>query len=157
MEPMIQKMIDDEAIEQLLLKEKEERLLAQKIEQERIEKLQEEVRECQEKNGPCPSRPESELKQIAIALQAGHIFTNRHMSEYDQKNLGMVFMILLFMDQKDFYIPTSIGLVYEYYSKAMQRSVNGMPMFTSCHFLNIKDTEYVFNKAKEIDAMLKNI
>jgi len=49
MEPMIQKMIDEEADEQLLLKKEEERLLAEQIETERIEILEKEIRECQEK------------------------------------------------------------------------------------------------------------
>jgi len=120
-------------------------------------KLNEEIKAAQQLNGPCPSRPEEELKQLARDLQAGHIFTDRHMSEWDRKNIGMVFMVIMFMDQKDFYIPESIGMIYEYMSKAMPRGINGMPTFTSVHFLNVDDTNYVLNKAKEIDEMLKNI
>ena len=155
MEPLRHIIEEEESAEQLLLKEAEEKLINDEIEAERQKRLEQEIRESQEKNGPVPSRPESELKQIAIDLQASHIFTDRHMNEHDRKNLGMVFMVIMFMDAKDFYIPESIGMVYEYMSKAMPRSINGMPMFTSIHFLNIEDTDYVFQKAKEIDNMLK--
>jgi len=157
MEPMMQTVINHDTSTQLLLKENEKKILNDKIEEEKLKKLETEIYDSQQKNGLCPSRPESELKQIAIDLQVGHIFSDRHMNEYDRKNLGMVFMVILFMDPKDFYIPTSIGLVYEYMSKAMPRGVNGMPMFTSCHFLNVEDTNYVFAKAKEIDILLSQI
>lgn len=147
-----------EKAEQARLKIEEEIRLA---EEEQARQLAEEeawkieVRACQEKNGPCPSRTSEDLKQIAIDLQAGRIFTNRHIP--NPNDIGMVFMVLMFMDQKDQYIPESIGLVFEYYSKAMPRSINGMPMFTSMHYLNIEDTTYVFNKAKEIDNLLKTV
>lgn len=38
----------------------------------------------------------------------------------------------------------SIGLVYEYLDKAGPMSVNGMPNFFSCRFLNIEDTKKMF-------------
>jgi hypothetical protein len=131
--------------------------VSEQEEYEQQQKLLEEIKAAQQLNGPVPSRPIEDLKQIARDLQAGHIFTDRHMNEHDRRNVGMVFMVLMFMDAKDQYIPESIGMVYEYMSKAMPRSINGMPMFTSMHYLNIEDTNYVFQKAREIEEMLKNI
>ena len=46
---------------------------------------------------------------------------------------------------KEDFLP-SIGLVYEYYStdgnhNTFPRSLNGMPLFHSCRFLNLEDTD----------------
>jgi hypothetical protein len=153
MEPLIPKLEKEEKAEE----DEQNRILEEQEEREQQQRVLEEIKAAQQLNGPCPSRPEEELKQIARDLQAGHIFTDKHMSEYDQKNLGMVFMVLMFMDPRDFYIPETIGMIYEHMSQAMPRSINGMPMFTSLHYLNVEDTKYVLNKAKEIDEMLKNI
>ncbi len=44
--------------------------------------------------------------------------------------------------RKDYF--SSIGLIYEYYDKAMPMGINGYPIFGSCRFLSKEDTEKMF-------------
>lgn len=104
-----------------------------------------------------PSRSEEEIKQIATDLFHNRIFTSQHLNQ-DAHMINQVFMVLLFM--KNDQIPTNLGMIYEYEDKAMPRSINGYPIFMSCHFLNTDDTEKVFsiyNKLKTSeDKVLKS-
>jgi hypothetical protein len=51
-------------------------------------------------------------------------------------------MVLSLMDQKDIdeLKKDPPGLIFEYFSKAGPRSINGMPMFVSCQMLSKEDT-----------------
>ena len=118
------------------------------------------------------SKPERELKDIAISLFNGEIYTSFSINENERHHMSQVFMPLLFMGPrepftgdvdvarlranriwellekddeektyKEEFLP-SIGLVYEYFSAGTApRCINGMPIFFSCRFLNLEDTD----------------
>lgn len=92
-----------------------------------------------------PSQPLDELKKIAVGINAGTIFTDRHVK--NSTDFHLVFMVLMFMDkqaQKEF-TASKPGMIYEWYHKAGPRTVNGMPMFTSCNLLNLDDAKKVWD------------
>lgn len=90
-----------------------------------------------------PNQSPERLAEIAADIHKGLIFTDRHCPT--PNDVCNVFMILLLMEKKDFeeLKVNPPGLIYEYYAKAMPRSINGLPCFFSCHFLNQADTDKV--------------
>jgi hypothetical protein len=91
-----------------------------------------------------PPRTDDELKQIALDLHQGRIFTDRHCP--DPETFRMVFMLFVFMTEEhlDQLKADPPGLIFEYLDQAGPRSVNGMPSFFSCQMLNKADTDRVF-------------
>lgn len=96
-----------------------------------------------------------ELLKVAQGIKNNLIFTDRHIQR--DSDISMVFMVLLFMEKKAIKQLKDAGCIYEYYAKAGPRSVNGMPMFTSCHILNKKDAEFVWQKVKELEEAEKKV
>lgn len=102
-------------------------------------------------------KTDEEIKTLAIDLQAGKIYTDRHVK--NPSELGMVFMAIALgalsgWTEEDI---KKLGLVYEYISEAGPRGVNGHPCFMSHRILSIEDAEKVFTKAREIDDLLKKL
>ncbi len=81
------------------------------------------------------------LKKWIEDFSANRIFTSAHLGK--DRDLGMVFTPLMFGALKDVSQEqlADVGLVWEYMDKASSRSVNGLPMFFSCHFMHQKDWE----------------
>ena len=96
------------------------------------------------------NRPVDELKKLAVGIQKGQVFTDRHVGNL--RDLGMVFWPLLFMDEKTRknHAKMKPEMVYEWIDKAGPRCCNGMPMFMSCGLLNKHDAELVW---KMVDAL----
>jgi len=99
-----------------------------------------------------PKKTELELKQIALDINKGLIYTDRHIpkSELEHGALGSVFIPLLFIDQDTRDTLKDVGMIYEYLSEAGPRSCNGMPGFFSFHFLDKEDTLKVLTLVKEL-------
>jgi len=91
---------------------------------------------------------EDELKRFVMGVCDNNVFTNRHMSEHEVRHIGMVFMPLALGYLSHPHIPDSykdsLGCIYEYNSEAGPRSVNGMPCFFSCRFLNKDQAQRAF-------------
>lgn len=83
-------------------------------------------------------KSDEELKRVALGILSGTIFTSQGLGEHE---LPLVFMVLGFMDQDslDRMKEAEITLLYEDISKAGPRSINSMPMFSSCHQLSRSD------------------
>ena len=93
---------------------------------------------------------DDELKELAIGIHAGSIFTDRHL--HDQSALPMVFMPLVLGALKDKSVDDikSIGLIYERIDAAGPRSINGYPCFTSMRLLDKPDTKRVFEMIQKL-------
>lgn len=87
-----------------------------------------------------PGKTDEELRQIAVDIYDGKIFTSQHLSESEQNLMPMVFMPLALMDRETFKSLSEVGMVYEYLDKAGPRSVNGCPSFFSMHTLTSDET-----------------
>ena len=105
------------------------------------------------------NRPESEIKEIARDMHRGLIFTDRHIKSADERLLGTIFMILSLMDKKGMekMMKDPPGMVYEYFSKAGPRGVNGYPCFTSMNILSIDDTKKVFELIQKLEKSEKEV
>lgn len=99
-------------------------------------------------------KTEAELEQLAQDLVAGRVFHSSMVA--DPKMLGMVFMVLSFLDreQAEALQAADIASFYEYLDKAGPRSVNGMPCFFSHQSLDLHDTKELFKRAMEVEAFL---
>jgi hypothetical protein len=92
-------------------------------------------------------KTDEELKRIAIDLYDGKIFSDRHFRspEEAQSFFGLVFMVFSLTNMK----LKNIAFVYEYFSAAGPRGINGYPIFTSCRYLNKSDTKKMFGFFEE--------
>lgn len=97
------------------------------------------------------NRDKTELKQIAIDILAGRIFTDRDVPEsLDIENCFMI-LILLKSEQVRELSADPPGLIYEYVSEAIKgRTINGMPIFFSMRMINQHDTKIVFDYCKRL-------
>lgn len=96
-------------------------------------------------------KTDDELRQLAMDIVDNKVFTDRHMQEHEAHMLGQVFMPIIFMDQEQSKaVFEDVGMVYEYYSEAGPRSVNGLPMFMSVRFLSNEETNRIAPMIKEI-------
>lgn len=87
-----------------------------------------------------PPRPDEELKQIAVDLHAGKIYTSQHLK--DPNLMGSVFMPLALMSLEDHIrlIANGETVMFEYMHKAGPLMVNDHPGFFSMQCLT--DTEW---------------
>ena len=88
------------------------------------------------------NRSEEQLKQIAMDLYHGHIFTDR-MLEPHHGPIFMTFLPLIAMPNtryREAYYK-DLGLLFEYYSVRGPMSHNGVPTFFSVRRLDVNDYE----------------
>lgn len=92
-----------------------------------------------------PKMTDDQIRQFVNDLCEDRIFTDRHLHPRDSNLLSMIFMPLalgLFKDHsKEEIEKLQIGGFWEYYEKAGPRSINGYPIFFSCHIIGQKDLE----------------
>lgn len=88
-----------------------------------------------------PDLPDEELAQFVLDFCDNRIFTSAQVPEAQILCVGTVFLPLLFLDISGWFDcdVKRVGLVWEYYGKALPRSINGMPIFGSCHLLSAPD------------------
>lgn len=104
-----------------------------------------------------PNRSTTELKKIAMDMSDNLIFTSLQIPEHSMSLLGMIFMPILFGGAGDI-DPNDIGMIYEYYSKAGPRCINGFPTFISCSVINKADSHKIveyYEKFQEIKGQAK--
>lgn len=106
------------------------------------------------KRKPKRMKTDEELYQIATDMLEDKVFTSYQIPEYALSNLTMIFMPLLFMDekQKKAMKRHKASMFYEYYTEAGNRSVNGYPIFMSMRYINIDDStrlREIYEKIKE--------
>lgn len=103
------------------------------------------------------NRTDEEVKQIALDLHRGKIFTDRHISDDDDGfKLERVFFVLgmLKPEQMDAIKADPPGLIFEYIEKAGPRGFGNLPMFFSMQMLSQEDTTKMFaiyNKLREAE------
>lgn len=83
------------------------------------------------------------LRQLAADIADDKIFTHRHIPEGQSEMVPRVFMPIALGAFKD--TPQeeleNIGLIYEYYSAAGPRGINGYPCFFSFRTLTVEETK----------------
>jgi hypothetical protein len=81
------------------------------------------------------SKTEQELKQLALDVVEGKVFTDRHCSSFDEALRSFMIIRLMSKEQLEELMAKEPVMFYEYYSKAGPLSINGMPSFFSINFL----------------------
>lgn len=88
-----------------------------------------------EKEEQPPARlPEAELRQLALDVADGKVYTDRH-GEDAIESFRMLFAL---MSGRPKHLE-QWGMVYEYLDKAGSRAINGRPSFFSCKILHVDD------------------
>lgn len=97
-----------------------------------------------------------ELRQIALDLADGKIFSDRHLGDQSHM-IGSVFMPVIlgaFSDlTKEEIDSGKVSFLYEYLSEAGPMAVNGFPTFFSVKYLNKEETEIMFDYFNKWSAL----
>lgn len=103
-----------------------------------------------------PKHTDDELREIAVGINSGTIFTDRHIKP---EEASMIFMPLLFMTNKQRaeLKKDKPGLFFQHLSEAGPRAINGYPMFTSMHVLNQEETKRVFDMVAKLREVVKTL
>lgn len=92
-----------------------------------------------------PRQTEEKLREFVDDFVSNRIFTSAHLRDGEENMLPMIFMPLALgcfsTVQPD--TLSQVGVLYEEYSKASPRSINGRPMFISFKMLHIDDWKRV--------------
>jgi len=104
-------------------------------------------------------RTDEELKQLAKDMLADKIFTNAHIREGDDKLLGSIFMPIMLMDQeqRDKLEAENVNLLFEYYTEAGPRSINGYPSFMTMKYMTKDEWEKVYNYHEKMKTALDEV
>lgn len=84
-------------------------------------------------------RSEEELRKLAADIIDGVVFTDRHIRKQDRDMFGTIFLPVSLGDSRVHMTLQSSGMIYEYWSEALPRGVNGYPMFMGFHAVLKKD------------------
>lgn len=96
---------------------------------------------------------EEELRKLAVDYVEGKIFTTFHFNKHDIESgdmVGLVFMPLLLGGAS---FAHDAWMLYEYYSEAGPRSINGYPIFFSMRKVIQKDAPAFRLYVKEYEEM----
>jgi hypothetical protein len=102
-------------------------------------------------------KTDEELKELALGLDHGRYFSSAHCRK--PEDVGLVFLPLAMADDAltaDLQ-RMEVTFVYEDLSKALPRSINGMPMFLSMQFLNKADHQRLRTIKQKIEEALKTL
>lgn len=113
---------------------------------------------------------DEEVKEFALGIYRGDIFTELHLHEHDRTNpsiVNMVFMGLAMSipemgpEERGAFEKSPPGMIYARYrvngrDNTFPRSVNGYPIFNACSFLSREDTDRVNDKYNEIVKALES-
>ncbi len=101
------------------------------------------------------TKTKEEIRQLALDNMAGQVFASWQMREHEKNHMSMVFLPLIAIN--DFHIKSwerdGIIHLYGHMKDAINRSINGMPIFYSCYEINQSDLERVFKMQRLIEAL----
>jgi hypothetical protein len=100
--------------------------------------------------------PDAELKELAMAMRAGTVFSSDHLRANQGNMLGSVFMPLM-LGGRNMHRNIAIHditLFYEELSQASPRAINGLPCFTSVRLLCRTEHQRLRDKIQAIEKAL---
>ena len=105
-----------------------------------------------------PDHTDAELRELALQIRAGTVFTDRSIPEDQLESmLPMVFMPLGLMakDELDRLREDGPYMLYEHISAAGPRSMNGCPMFFSFRYLRKAEVERLQVYFDRLDRLVR--
>jgi len=102
-------------------------------------------------------KTDEEIKALAMDLVKERIFTSSHLRNPEETS--MVFLPLSFTAPADIKELKRLeaSLLYEYWEKALPRSVNGLHMFGSLNWLDKKDHQRLTEQYKKIKEAMEKV
>jgi hypothetical protein len=105
------------------------------------ERLKREAEENEVSTMSYADMAEPELRQLVLDVCDNKVFTDRHCRTADEVAMAFPIILMMKLCDRKFIAANPPGMIWEYYSKAAPRSVNGLPMFFSVHFMSPSDME----------------
>ncbi|MGX5608873.1 hypothetical protein ACWKTZ_21110 [Bacillus cereus] len=93
-------------------------------------------------------RTEEELKELAK-----RVITNEVFMASDEESISNAFMLLVSLGAE---FPAGTVALYEEYSKALPRGINGYPMFSSCGYLSKEEFKIFIEHYKKYNELLNS-
>ena len=95
---------------------------------------------------------DDEINALAENIYRERVFTSNHIRQGDLEMLPVIFMPLVFADEKlrEHLLKDAPGMIYEHLSEAGQLSINGYPIFFSFHIVSQENTKKVWEKFEQI-------
>lgn len=101
-----------------------------------------------------------EIKKLAVDIAEGKVFTSAQIENVEDYPMIFLPLILGALKDKSKEDLQKIGLMYEYIDKAMPRSINGYPIFSSFNLLSQEEFKilnaYYVDYIKLKDEFLKD-
>jgi hypothetical protein len=98
-------------------------------------------------------RSEAELRKLAAEIIDNVVFTDRHIRKEDRDMFEMIFLPVALGDSRVRSTLQSSGMIYEYWEKALPRSINGYPIFMGFDSVLKKDMPALEHYIKEYREM----
>lgn len=89
-----------------------------------------------------------------ITELARDIVTNVVYITTGHQDIGMQFMVLMFVNWDGEEPLKKIGALYEEYGKANPMGVNGLPTFFSCRFVHVDDMDFLRTEVERLETAL---
>jgi len=100
-----------------------------------------------------------EINALAEEIYRGEVFTSNQIRTGDLNMLPVIFIPLVFAGptfiedmRKD-----KMGMIYEHFSEAGPRAINGYPSFFSLHIISQEDTNKVWEKYELIKKAVSGV
>lgn len=103
-------------------------------------------------------KTDAEIRALAMGVRAGTVFGSWMLAEEDQRLLPTIFMPLMGLDDLHRKKMLRDGVVHLWgdLRDAVQRSINGYPIFTKMGFLDREDTDRIVCALKALEVFLVN-
>jgi hypothetical protein len=108
-------------------------------------------------SAPYEPRSDAEIKQIAIEIEAGKIWTSEHCPNLDAVRASFLTIGFCTPELANWMQQNKIAVIYEYVDRAGPLSVNGMPSFFGAKMISEDDWKRVLEKVTAIRAALASI
>lgn len=98
----------------------------------------------------------AQIRELALGIRSGTVFGSWMIPESSSELLGNVFMPLLFMNdiQRKALVRNKVTQFYGFYAESAPRSINGMPIFFSMHFLTADDCTRLTKALKLLEEFM---
>ncbi len=100
-----------------------------------------------------------ELKEIALGMMGGSIFSSDHLLENEADLIGMVFMGVTLLEpiHREKMRSDNITFFYQDMNEALPRAINGRPCFMNFKMLNQADRERMHAIRERLQAAIEAV
>lgn len=102
---------------------------------------------------------DADINALAEEIYRGEVFTSNQIRKEDLEMLPVIFIPIALFGQKliNEMRKEDMGMIYEHFSEAGPRSVNGYPSFFSLHIISQEDANKVWEKYGQIKKAVSGV